>query len=184
MYHFVCSAKYRRVVIDEEVDQVIRETCEEIEKRYEMKFIEVKDHVHFLIQSLPAYSPQKIIQRVKSIIAKEIFAKCPQVKKKLWGGEYWKDGYYVATVGEHGNEAVISKYVREQGQEKEYKKLYQTELEPKELSLWNYMQQEQPFDTPQLFFGVVHFMKNFSSIYIQTNYNIIFTLIKFGINKA
>ena len=64
-----------------------------------------------------------IIQRVKSIIAKEVFAKCPQVKKKLWGGEFWTDGYYVATVGEHGNEAVISKYVREQGQEKEYKKL-------------------------------------------------------------
>ncbi len=47
--------------------------------------------------------------------------------------------YYVATVGEHGNEAVISKYVREQGQEKEYKKLYQTVLEPKQLSLWDYM---------------------------------------------
>ncbi|KAI4447677.1 IS200/IS605 family transposase ISEha1 [Eubacterium plexicaudatum ASF492] len=62
MYHFVCPAKYRRVVIDDEVDQVIRETCEEIEKRYEIKFIEVgtdKDHVHFLIQSVPTYSPQK-----------------------------------------------------------------------------------------------------------------------------
>ncbi|KAI4446694.1 IS200/IS605 family transposase ISEha1 [Eubacterium plexicaudatum ASF492] len=81
MYHFVCPAKYRRVVIDDEVDQVIRETCEEIEKRYEIKFIEVgtdKDHVHFLIQSVPTYSPQKIIQRVKSIIAKEVFAKCPR----------------------------------------------------------------------------------------------------------
>lgn len=142
MYHFVCPAKYRRVVIDDEVDQVIRKTCEEIEKRYEIRFIEVgtdKDHVHFLIQSVPTYSPQKIIQRVKSIIAKEVFAKCPQVKKKLWGGEFWTDGYYVATVGEHGNEAVISKYVREQGQEKEYKKLYQTVLEPKQLSLWDYM---------------------------------------------
>ena len=48
MYHFVCPAKYRRVVIDEEVDKVIKETCVEIEKRYEIKFIEVgtdKDHV-------------------------------------------------------------------------------------------------------------------------------------------
>ncbi len=72
-----------------------------------------KDHVHFLIQSVPIYGPQKIIQRVKSIIAKEVFAKCLQVKKKLWGGEFWTDGYYVATVGEHGNEAVISKHVRE-----------------------------------------------------------------------
>ena len=142
MYHFVCPAKYRRVVIDDDVDRVIKETCREIEKRYEIRFIEIgtdKDHVHFLIQSVPKYSPRKIIQTVKSIIAKAVFAQCPQVKKKLWGGEFWTDGYYVATVGEHGNEEVISKYVREQGQEKEYKKLYQTVMEPKQLSLWDYM---------------------------------------------
>ena len=86
MYHFVCPAKYRRVVIDEDVDRVIKETCEGIQERYEIRFLEVgtdKDHVHFLIQSVPTYSPKKIIQIVKSIIAREVFAKCPQVKKKL-----------------------------------------------------------------------------------------------------
>ena len=142
MYHFVCPAKYRRVVIDEEVDEVIKETCEEISKRYEIDFIEIgtdKDHVHFLVQSVPTYSPKKIIQIIKSITAREVLKRCPHVKRKLWGGEFWTDGYYVATVGEHGNEAVISKYVREQGQEKEYKKLYQSVPEPKQLSLWDYM---------------------------------------------
>ena len=142
MYHFVCPAKYRRVVIDDEVDQVIKETCQEIEKRYEIRFLEIgtdRDHVHFLIQSVPTYSPKKIIQIVKSITAREVFAKCPQVKKKLWGGEFWSDGYYVATVGEHGNEAVIGKYVREQGQEKEYKELYKNVEEAKQYSLWDYL---------------------------------------------
>ena len=60
MYHFVCPAKYRRVVIDEDVDRVIKETCEGIQERYEIRFLEVgtdKDHVHFLIQSVPTYSP-------------------------------------------------------------------------------------------------------------------------------
>ena len=139
MYHFVCPAKYRRVVIDEEVDQTIRETCEEIEKRYEIRFLEIgtdRDHVHFLIQSVPTYSPKKIIQIVKSITAREVFAKCPQVKKKLWGGEFWSDGYYVATVSEHGNEAVIGKYVREQGIEKEYKQLHKKEPKAEQYSLW------------------------------------------------
>ena len=73
MYHFVCPAKYRRVVIDEDVDRVIKETCEGIQERYEIRFLEVgtdKDHIHFLIQSVPAYSPKKIIQIVKSIIAR------------------------------------------------------------------------------------------------------------------
>ena len=142
MYHFVCPAKYRRVVIDEKVDQVIKETCQEIEKRYEIKFLEIgtdQDHVHFLIQSVPTYSPKKIIQIVKSITAKAVFAQCPEVKKKLWGGEFWTDGYYVATVGEHGNEEVIGKYVREQGQEGNYKKLYRATEKAKQYTIWDYM---------------------------------------------
>ena len=142
MYHFVCPAKYRRVVIDENVDRVIKETCQEIEKRYEIRFLEIgtdRDHVHFLIQSVPTYSPKKIIQIVKSITAKAVFAQCPHVKKKLWGGELWTDGYYVATVGEHGNEEVIGKYVREQGQEKEYKELYRAVEGAKQYSIWDYM---------------------------------------------
>ncbi len=125
MYHFVLPAKYRRVVIDEEVEKTIKDTCLEIAKRYPIHFIEIgtdKDHVHFLIQSVPTYSPTKIVTIVKGITAREVFAKCPQVKKKLWGGEFWSDGYYVATVSEHGNEEVISNYVRNQGDE--YRKMY------------------------------------------------------------
>ena len=142
MYHFVCPAKYRRVVMDDDVDRVIKETCQEIEKRYEIRFLEIgtdRDHVHFLIQSVPTYSPKKIIQIVKSITAKAVFAQCPQVKKKLWGGEFWTDGYYAATVSEHGNEEVIGRYVREQGQEKDYKKLYRAVEEEKQYSIWDYM---------------------------------------------
>ncbi len=142
VYHLVCPTKYRRVVIDEDVDRVIKETCEGIQERYEIRFLEVgtdKDHVHFLIQSVPAYSPKKIIQIVKSIIAREVFAKCPQVKKKLWGGEFWTDGYYVATVSEHGNEQIISRYVKEQGQEKNYKTIYKNVEKTKQYSIWDYM---------------------------------------------
>ena len=142
MYHFVLPTKYRRVVVSDEVENVIKETCIEISKRYDIYFLEIgadQDHVHFLIQSVPTYSPKKIIQIVKSIIAREVFAKCPQVKKKLWGGEFWTDGYYVATVSEHGNELIISKYVKEQGQEKNYKTIYKNVEEIKQYSIWDYM---------------------------------------------
>jgi len=131
MYHFVCPAKYRRVVFSEAVDKGIKEICEEIEKRYDIRFLEIgtdKDHVHFLIQSIPKLSPTQIIKMIKSITAKEIFARYPEVKKKLWGGEFWSDGYYVGTVGKHGNENVIGNYVRKQGREKEYKKLQSQQL--------------------------------------------------------
>ena len=130
IYHFVCPAKYRRVVFRDEVEEELKGTCLEIEKRYEIKFIEIGtngDHVHFLIQSVPMYSAKKIIQVVKSITAREIFEKVPEVKKKLWGGEFWADGYYVSTVVQRGSEETIRKYVQEQGKEKEYKQLHHDE---------------------------------------------------------
>ena len=130
IYHYVCPAKYRKVVFEKEVDEILKETCVEIEKRYEIKFLEIgtdKDHVHFLIQSVPTYSAKKIIQTVKSITAREIFERVPEVKKKLWGGELWTDGYYVSTVVQRGNEDTIKRYVQEQGKEEEYKKLYSDE---------------------------------------------------------
>ena len=136
MYHFVFPAKYRRVVIDENVDKIIKETCVEISKRYEIYFLEIgtdKDHVHFLIQSVPRYSPTQIVRIVKSITAKEVLAKCPEVKKKLWGGEFWSDGFYVATVSEHGNEKVIANYVKNQGDE--YNKMYRVDYVEGQMSL-------------------------------------------------
>jgi len=131
IYHYVCPAKYRRAVIDPKVDEIIKEICLEIEKRYEIKFLEIgtdKDHVHYLIQSVPTNSPTKIIQMVKSLTVREVFKRAPEVKKQLWGGDFWSDGYYVSTVGQKGSEETIRKYVKEQGKEEEYQQLYRQQL--------------------------------------------------------
>ena len=131
VYHFVCPAKYRRAVIDEKVDQVLKDVCLEIAQRYQIEFLEIgtdKDHVHFLVQSVPSYSPTKIITIIKSFTAREVFARVPLVKKQLWGGEFWTDGYYVGTVGQHATEETIRQYVKNQGQEKEYKQLHVQQL--------------------------------------------------------
>ena len=125
IYHLVFPAKYRRAVFDEHVDDELREICLEIEKRYEIKFLEIgtdKDHVHFLVQSVPTYSVTKLVTVIKSLTAREVFKKCTQVKKQLWGGEFWTDGYFASTVGKHGNETMIGEYVKNQGQE--YKNLH------------------------------------------------------------
>lgn len=128
VYHFVCPAKYRRVVIGEEVDKCIRQTCEGIELRYEwIEFLEIgtdEDHVHFLIQSVPERSPGEIIRVVKSLTARRVFAEHPEVKKQLWGGEFWSDGYFVSSVGKNTNESVIQEYVKNQGTQDTYKQLY------------------------------------------------------------
>ena len=131
LYHYVCPVKYRRVVFDKKVDETLKEICLEIAKRYQIEFIEIgtdKDHVHFLIQLVPTYSAKKIIQMVKSLTAREIFRRVPEVKKKLWGGEFWSDGYYVSTVGRKGSEETIQKYVKEQGKEEEYDQLHKQQL--------------------------------------------------------
>ena len=125
-YHLVFPAKYRRAVIDEQVDSVLKDVCLEIEKRYQIRFLEIgtdKDHVHFLVQSVPSYSITKIVTMVKSLTAREIFRQCPQVKKQLWGGELWTDGYFASTVSKHGDENTIANYVKKQGQT--YEKLHE-----------------------------------------------------------
>ena len=131
LYHFVCPAKYRRIVFSELVDKSLKEVCLEISRRYDINFIEIgtdSDHVHFLIQSVPMESPTKIIRIVKSITAKEIFKKHPEVKQKLWGGEFWSKGFYVNTVGKHGDESTIQEYVKSQGTEKVYKKIHSQQI--------------------------------------------------------
>ena len=131
VYHFVCPVKYRRAVIDEKVDQALKEVCLDIADRYQVEFLEIgtdQDHVHFLVQSVPSYSPTKIITMIKSLTAREVFARVPSVKKQLWGGEFWTDGYYVGTVGQHATEEVIKQYVKNQGQEKEYVQLHVQQL--------------------------------------------------------
>jgi REP element-mobilizing transposase RayT len=125
LYHLVFPAKYRRAVFDTGVDTVLRDVCLEIEKRFQVKFLEIgtdENHVHFLVQSVPSYSVTRIVTMIKSVTAREIFRRCPQVKKQLWGGEFWSDGYFGSTVGKHGNETMIGKYVKGQG--KSYQKLH------------------------------------------------------------
>jgi putative transposase len=126
LYHLVFPAKHRRAVIDATIDQVLGEVCLEIETRYQLKFLEIgtdEDHVHFLVQSVPTYSVTKLVTILKSLTAGEIFRRCPEVKKRLWGGEFWTDGYFASTVGRHGNEKAIGAYVRRQGSG--YRKLHE-----------------------------------------------------------
>ncbi len=131
MYHIVCPAKYRRVIFSEEADRQLKKICMEIEKRYEIYFLAIgtdKNHVHFFVQSVPTYSPKKIVQIIKSITAREMFARMPEIKQKLWGGEFWSKGYFVSTVGKYGGETTVEKYVRNQGKKYDgYKVMYSVE---------------------------------------------------------
>lgn len=131
LYHIVCPTKYRRVVISNEVDNTLKDICLEIAKRYEIHFVEIgadKDHVHFLVQSIPTISPTKIVRTIKSITAREIFRQLPDIKVQLWGGQFWASGYYISTVGKKGNETAIQEYIKNQGINDDYNRLHQAQL--------------------------------------------------------
>ncbi len=140
MYHIVCPTKYRRIVFDQKVDEILKEICLEISERYEIDFIEIgadNNHVHFLVQSVPMYSPTQITRIIKSITAREIFIRAPEVKKKLWGGQFWSKGFYLSTVGKYGNEGIVARYVKAQGSEKDYKTLYKGMRKLGQMTLWD-----------------------------------------------
>ena len=131
LYHIVCPAKYRRAVFSAEVDTALRDVCLEIAARYEIVFLEIgtdRDHVHFLVQTIPPYSPTKLVRVIKSLTARELFRRVPAVKTYLWGGECWSDGYYISTVGRHGSEGEVQRYIATQGRQKEYTTLHTQQL--------------------------------------------------------
>ena len=115
----VFPVKYRKAVLDEAVTTIIQETAAEIAERFpiEMEAIGTdQNHMHLRCSAHPNVAPGRIVQRFKSLTAREIFRRKPAVKQVLWGGEFWSDGYYVATVGERANWQTVERYVQRQGQ--------------------------------------------------------------------
>ena len=128
-YHIVFPVRYRKTLLDEEVVGIIRETAVGIGERYaiEMEAMGMdRDHVHILCSTHPKMSPGEVVRVFKSITAREIFRRRPIARKELWGGEFWADGYYIATVGERGNWKTVEEYIMSQGKPRE--ELKQLEL--------------------------------------------------------
>ena len=130
LYHFVCPTRYRRAILTAEVDAALVQICSDIADRYEIEFLEIgadKNPVHFLMQSVPTYSPTKIIRTVKSITARALFAQMPHLKKALWGSAFWSSGFFVHTVGRFGSESGVRRYIAAQGMS-DYEPLYDGQL--------------------------------------------------------
>jgi putative transposase len=114
--------KYRKALLDKEVVEIIRETAIGIQERYDIEIERMgmdNDHIHVLCGAHPKIAPGRIVQIFKSITAREIFRHKPSVKRDLWGGEFWSDGYYAGTVGDHGDWGSVERYIVSQGKPRE-----------------------------------------------------------------
>ncbi len=119
-YHLVFPVKYRKALLLPKVEEAILEIGREISERYEIEFEEIgcdRDHIHILCSFHPKYSIGEVVRKFKSITARELFNRYPELRKELWGGEFWSDGYYAATVGERGNWNIVARYVKNQGKD-------------------------------------------------------------------
>lgn len=117
-YHVVFPVKYRKALLSSPIASAIQEIARDIEARYDIEFEKIGtdgDHIHVLCAFHPKYSGSAIVGMFKSITAKQLFARFPELKKDLWGGEFWTDGYYLATVGTRGDWTTVKRYVENQG---------------------------------------------------------------------
>src|SRR3989338_593865 len=130
-YHLVFPVKYRKALLDQRVSRAILEIAKDIEERYDISFENIGtdgDHIHLLCSYHPKYGGSQVVGMFKSITARELFRRFPELRKQLWGGEFWSDGYYLATVSERGNWATVERYVANQGK---------TMQKPGQLTLWH-----------------------------------------------
>ena len=113
-YHLVWVPKYRKNVLDGEIAKYLQEIFEKIAQEFEFEIDTIgimEDHVHIFVGAPPRYSPAEIVQIMKSISAKAVFKKFPKLRKQLWAGELWNDGYFVRSVGDNVIADVIRKYI-------------------------------------------------------------------------
>jgi putative transposase len=115
-YHLVMCVKGRRKVLVGEVAKEILEILETLAEKIGITIIEMEtgiDHVHILFKSKPTHQPSKVINSLKSVSARRLFAKYPQIKQYLWKGHFWSNSYFLATTGQVTLE-VLKQYVQSQ----------------------------------------------------------------------
>ncbi len=114
-YHIIICVKYRKkLLLPTNRISFLKWILSEIQQRYEIKFDTIGtdgDHVHLFVDAAPKYSPSDIFRIVKSITARELFVKFPEIKRELWGGEFWNDGGYIGTVGEGTTANIVRRYI-------------------------------------------------------------------------
>ncbi|MCJ7587156.1 MAG: IS200/IS605 family transposase [Candidatus Aminicenantes bacterium] len=115
-YHLVWCPKYRkkifeRVEVRERAMQMIREICE----AYDIEILEMEimeEHIHLLVSFPPLRSIGEVVRIIKSNSGRGMFREFPSLKRKLWGGELWEDGYFARTVGDRMTRDVVDKYIK------------------------------------------------------------------------
>ena len=124
-YHIQLTVKYRKSLLDGEVQELIVGILKGFKERFAIEIYKIgfdQNHVHLLCQFLPKYSGGQVIGLIKKLTAREVL-KLERIKKELWGGEFWTDGYYIGTVSNRGNRKTLEDYIEKQGRKEDKNQL-------------------------------------------------------------
>ena len=119
-YHLVWSPKYRKGLLTGELAKRVEELFREVGEAYDITIEEMEvsvDHVHIFCSFPPRYAISQVVGRFKSLSARAVFKEFPWVRRKLWGGQMWEDGYFARTVGDKVTAEVIRQYIRRHKEE-------------------------------------------------------------------
>ncbi len=115
-YHLVWTPKYRKKILAGFLGSSVDGMFRGIAEQYDITIDEMEvspDHVHIFCSFPPRYSIAQVITRFKSLSAREVFREYPQVKRQLWGGEFWETGYFARPVGDKVTSEVIRQYSKQ-----------------------------------------------------------------------
>ena len=115
LYHLGWSPQYRRDVLQGAVQRRVQELFADIAEQYDMTIeaMEVSpDHGHIFCSFPPRDSIAQVVTRCKSLSARAILREFPRVQRRLWGGEFWEDGYVARTVGDKVTAEVIRRQIQ------------------------------------------------------------------------
>jgi putative transposase len=112
----VFCLKYRQHLLSvEERCAYLKQILKEIAERYWFEMEEMgtdSDHVHLFVGAAPKYASSRVMQILKSISARQMLIQFPEIRKQLWGGEFWSDGGCIRTVGDGVNSKTSACAVR------------------------------------------------------------------------
>ena len=113
-YHVVFCPKYRRKILENGIDQRLKEIFTDVSQKYDFTIIEMEimpDHVHLLIDCNPRFGIMNCINRLKSVSVSIIKEEFPEIKKRL--PNLWTRSAFIATVGSTSLD-VVKKYIEDQ----------------------------------------------------------------------
>lgn len=113
-YHVVWCPKYRRKVLENGIDDRLKELIEEICTESDIQIIEMEimpDHVHLLIEVDPQYGIHRAVKKIKGRTSRILRQEFPILVRRL--PTLWTNSYFVSTVG-GAPLAVIKQYIENQ----------------------------------------------------------------------